>query len=76
MPDVPGHIGKGVSGMDIQAVSILGLGAEGSVALRALAGKPCHVRILAPGERVERLPRHGTTSTGETVPPHLAHART
>lgn len=62
--------------MDIQAVSILGLGAEGSVALRALAGKPCHVRILARGERAERLRRQGITINGETYPLHVAEPGT
>ena len=62
--------------MDIQAVSILGLGAEGSVALRALAGKPCQVRILARGERAERLRRQGITINGETYPLHVAEPGT
>lgn len=53
-------------------VSILGLGAEGSVVFRALCGKPCHVRILARGERAQRLRQQGITINGETYPLHVA----
>ena len=41
--------------MELTEVSILGLGAEGSIAFRALMGKPCRVRILARGQRAQRL---------------------
>ena len=47
--------------MELTEVSILGLGAEGSIAFRALAGKPCRVRILAKGERAQRLRAEGIT---------------
>ena len=50
--------------MEPVTVSILGLGAEGSIAFRALAGKPCRVRILAKGERAQRLRAEGITING------------
>ena len=50
--------------MEPVTVSILGLGAEGSIAFRALAGKPCRVRILAKGERAQRLKAEGITING------------
>ena len=50
--------------MEPVTVSILGLGAEGSIAFRALAGKPCRVRILARGERAQRLREEGITING------------
>lgn len=59
--------------MNIETVSILGLGAEGSIAFRALAGKPCHVRILARGERAERLRRQGVTINDAHYSLHVAH---
>ena len=58
--------------MNIETVSILGLGAEGSIAFRALAGKPCQVRVLARGERAERLKRQGITINGTHYPLHVA----
>ena len=72
MPGVSGCFGKGVRTVEIQTVGILGLGAEGSVAFRALAGKPCQVRILARGDRAERLRRQGVTINGKTYPLHVA----
>ena len=50
--------------MEPVTVSILGLGAEGSIAFRALAGKPCRIRILAKGERSQRLKTEGITING------------
>ena len=50
--------------MEIMTVSILGLGAEGGIAFRALAGKPCRVRILARGERALHLKAEGMTVNG------------
>lgn len=58
--------------MKIETVSILGLGAEGSIAFRALLGKPCHVRILARGARAERLQSQGVTINGIQYPLHVA----
>lgn len=58
--------------LKIDTVSILGLGAEGSVAFRALAGKPCQVRILARGARAERLRSQGITINGVPYPLHVA----
>ena len=61
-----------MNGVDIQTVSILGLGAEGSVAFRTLSDKPCGLRVLARGERAERLRRQGITINGETYPLRVA----
>lgn len=59
--------------MHITTVSILGLGAEGSVAFRALAEKTCAVRVLARGERAERLRIQGVTINGVHYPLHVSH---
>lgn len=50
--------------MEPATVSILGLGAEGSIAFQALMGMPCQVRILARGERARRLQTEGITING------------
>lgn len=68
--------------MQIKNVSILGLGAEGSVAYAALSQHPVGIRVLAEGERAERLKREGITingkyfelqvrAPGEATPPEL-----
>lgn len=64
--------------MDLQitTVSILGLGAEGSVAFRALADKACTVRVLAWGARAERLRAQGITINGVRYPLHVAQPGT
>lgn len=53
--------------MKIRTVSIIGLGAEGSVAYYALCNKlgADSVRVLAEGERAERLRREGVIINGK-----------
>lgn len=53
--------------MEIRTVSIIGLGAEGSVAYYALRNKlgKDSVRVLAAGERAERLRREGIVINGK-----------
>lgn len=51
--------------MQIKNVSILGLGAEGSIAYAALCQHHASIRILARGERAGRLKREGITINGE-----------
>ena len=58
--------------MELTEVSILGLGAEGSIAFRALMGKPCRVRILAIGQRVQRLKAEGIWINGVHYDLHVA----
>lgn len=58
--------------LKIETVSILGLGAEGSIAFRALADKACQVRVLAKGERAERLKRQGITINAAHYDLHVA----
>lgn len=58
--------------MELTEVSILGLGAEGSIAFRALMGKPCRVRILARGQRAQRLKAEGIWVNGVHYDLHVA----
>lgn len=58
--------------MELTEVSILGLGAEGSIAFRALMGKPCRVRILARGQRAQRLKAEGIWINGVHYDLHVA----
>lgn len=58
--------------MRIETVSILGLGAEGGIAFRALADTSCQVRVLAKGEQAERLKRQGITINGVHYSLHVS----
>lgn len=59
-------------GLNIETVSILGLGAEGSIAFRALTDKACQIRVIAKGERAKRLNRQGLTINGTHYALHVA----